>query len=83
MDDKVIVIFINEKTHLGVDIEIPTNITGNELIYGLNEAFQLGISIDNPEKCFLRMENPIGIIRGDTTIREYGIRNGSKIIMDF
>lgn len=82
MEDKVIVIFVNGKIHMELDVEIPLNITANELIYGLNEAFKLGISIDDPEECFLRMENPIGIIRGDTIISEYGIRNGSKIIMD-
>lgn len=83
MDDKVIVIFVNGKTQMGIDIEVPVNITANELIFGLNEAFKLGINIDNPEECFLRMENPIGILRGDTLISDCGIRNGSKVIMDF
>lgn len=82
MDNKAIVIFINVRTNMGIDIEVPLNITANELIYGLNEAFHLGINIDNPEECYLRMENPIGLLRGDTVLNEYGIRNGSKIIMD-
>lgn len=79
MDDKVIVIFKNKHIPRGLDIEIPLNITGNELIYGLKESFNLEIDIDNPEESCLRMENPIGLIRGDTKLNEYGIRNGSVI----
>ena len=82
MENKVIVIFINKQTRKGIDIEIPLNITANELIYGLNEAFHLGINIDDPEKCYLRMENPIGLLRGDTFLSECGIRNGSNIIWE-
>lgn len=82
MDDKVIVIFKNERNPGGRDIEIPLNITGNELIFGLKESFNLGIDIDNPEECCLRMENPIGLIRGDTKLIEYGIRNGSVIFAE-
>ena len=41
MEDKVIVIFVNGKTNMEIDIEIPLIITANELIYGLNQAFHL------------------------------------------
>lgn len=82
MDNKAIVILVNGRMNKGIDVEIPLNITANELIYGLNQALHLGINIDNPEECFLRMENPIGLLRGDTILSEYGIRNGSKIIID-
>ena len=82
MDDKVIVIFKNEQIPNGMDIQIPLNITGNELIYGLKESFNLEIDIDNPEESYLRMENPIGLIRGDTKLIEYGIRNGSVIFAE-
>ena len=61
----------------GIDLEIHHAISPNELIYGLNNSLNLGINMDNPEECFLRMENPIGLIRGETILREYRIRNGS------
>lgn len=78
-DNKVIVIFRCKQFEGGIDIEIPLGISANELIYGLNQGFNLRINMDNPEECFLRMENPIGFLRGDTLLSEYGIRNGSVI----
>lgn len=82
MDNKVVVM-IKMANNPGVfDIEIPLNITANELIYGLKQAFNLAINMDNPDECFLRMENPIGILHGDTLLSEYGIRNGSTIIIE-
>ncbi len=77
MDDKAIVIFKKKNDDKGIDIEIPLNITANELIYGLNKALELGIDMEAPEEAYFRMENPIGLIRGDVLLREYGIRNGS------
>ncbi len=78
-DNKVIVIFLCKQYGAGLDIEIPLNITANELLYGLNQGMNLGINMDNPEECYLRMENPVGFLRGDTILSEYGIRNGSVI----
>ena len=81
-DNKVIVIFKCKQVPEGIDIEIPLNISANELIYGLNQGFNLRINMDNPEECYLRMENPIGFLRGDTILSEYGIRNGSVISVE-
>ena len=78
-ENKVIVIFKSSLFQDEIDIEIPLNISANELIYGLNEGYKLMIDIDNPEDCYLRMENPIGLLRGETLLSEYGIRNGSVI----
>ena len=80
MEDKVIVVFRIANMNVETDIEIPLNISANELIYGLNQAFHLRINMDNPDECYLRMENPIGLIRGDTILNEYGIRNGSVLV---
>ncbi|RKM53850.1 hypothetical protein D6853_15035 [Butyrivibrio sp. X503] len=82
MDDKAIVIFKINQNEIGIDIEIPLNITANELIFGLNKGFNLGINMDDPTQCYLRMENPIGFLRGDTMLNEYGIRNGSVIYVE-
>ncbi|RKM57761.1 hypothetical protein D6856_13985 [Butyrivibrio sp. XB500-5] len=82
MDNKAIIIFKSKKNETGIDIEIPLNISANELIYGLNQGIHLGINMDDPEQCYLRMENPIGFLRGDTMLNEYGIRNGSVIYVE-
>lgn len=62
-----------------VDLEIPIDITARELIIGLNEAYDLGISIENVRECFLNCENPICLIKGNRLIKEYGLRTGSII----
>ncbi len=65
-----------------VDIEIPLNITANELIYGLKQAFNLKMNMDNPDECYIRVENPIALLHGDTVLSEYGLRNGSTIFIE-
>lgn len=82
MDDKVIVIFKKRSSDQGIDIEIPKDITAAELIYGLNQGLHLGLNIDDPIHAYMRSENPIALVRGDVTIEELGIRNGSVIIME-
>ena len=47
MNEKAIVEFINLKNNIKEELEIPTNITANDLIIALNEAFDLEMDIDN------------------------------------
>lgn len=62
-----------------VDLEIPLNITANDLIAALNTVYDLNIDTDNIGMCFLKMENPIALLHGNKTLREYKMRNGSVI----
>lgn len=82
MEEKAVVIFKRNYTDKGVDIEIPLTISVNELIFGLNEAFKLGLDIGNPAECYMKARNPIALLRGEKTLLDYGIRNGSIIFMD-
>lgn len=61
------------------DIEVPLDISGNDLVIALNQAFKLGIDVNNILDCYLNMENPIALIRGNKLLRDYGMRNGSII----
>ena len=61
------------------DLEIPLNITANELIQALNEAYGLHLDQRNAREYLLKSERPIALLRGDTTLSEFGIRNGSVI----
>ena len=78
--EKIIVLFANENTGEEFDIEIPLDITANELIYGLNKGLNLGIKMNEPTECFFRAENPIALLRGDTRLEDYNLHQGSKII---
>lgn len=80
MNEKVIIQFINKLTKQNVDLEIPINITANDLIIALNEAFHLEMDIDNIFNCYLIAENPIAFLHGNKTLTEYGVRTGTKII---
>ena len=46
MNNKVIIQFINEGAKQNVELEIPINITANDLIIALNEAFNLEMDVD-------------------------------------
>ena len=78
-NDKVIIIFNNSKEKRKIDIEVPLNITVSELFIGLNNAYKLGIDITDTRKCFLKSENPIALLKGNKTLFQYGIHNGTII----
>ncbi len=80
MEEKVVVEFINDMKQTHVDLEIPLEITANDLVLALNEAYGLEMDTENIFSCYLVDENPIAFLRGNKTLKEFGIRNGSYII---
>lgn len=80
MDKKTIVILVcDHRKNKEADVEIPLNITANELIVALNESFHLNMDTDNLFKCYLSAENPIALLKGEKTIDEFGLHDGSII----
>ena len=73
------VIFISEPCGINVDLDIPLDITANELVMSLNVAYGLGINTENIKDCYLKAEDPIALLRGNKHLEDYGIRNGSTI----
>lgn len=61
------------------DIEVPLDITANELLTALNQGYHLGIDEKDIRQCYLKTENPIALLKGNKTIEEYQLRNGSII----
>ena len=80
MEEKAVVVFINQESKKQVDLEIPLEITANDLVLALNEAYGLGIDTNDIFNCYFVAENPIAFLRGNKTLKEFGIRNGSYII---
>lgn len=80
MGEKAIVGFRNYLDNSTTEIEVPLDITANDLAKALNESFQLGMDTDNIFNCYLVAENPIAFLRGNKTLKEFGVRNGSSII---
>lgn len=61
------------------DIEVPLDITANELLAALNQGYHLNIDLQDRKQCCLRTENPIALLKGNRTIEEYGLREGTII----
>ena len=80
MGDTITVIFDNQQTGYKTNLEIPLNITANDLITALNTTYNLNMDIDNIFHCYLVAENPIAFLRGNKTLEDFGLRTGSRII---
>ena len=82
MENKLIIRFKNVNQRQEFDIEVPDDITANELIYGLKKSFKLNIDMDDQAKCYMRAENPIALIKGEVVLSDLGLRDGSVVIFE-
>ncbi len=79
MRDTVIIILRIHKRTFQTDLEVPVNITANDLVIALNAAYELNINVEDIRNCYLKMENPIALLHGNKMLKDYGIRDGSVI----
>lgn len=79
MGNTVILIFNHKKLNRMIDIEVPLDISANELIYGLNAGLDLGIDISDVAECYLCTDEPRALLRGDKALEDFGLRNGTVI----
>ena len=77
--ETAIIIFNIVKRKFTTDLESPLDISANELVVALNAAYELNIDTSDIKNCYLKAENPIALLRGDKTLAEFGLRNGSII----
>lgn len=77
--ETAIIVFNMHKRRQTADLQVPLNITANELVIALNTAYELGIDTSDIKNCYLKAENPIALLKGKKTLAEFGIRNGSII----
>lgn len=79
MDNKAIVIFKIHKRNYETDLEIPLDISANDLVNALNTAFDLGIDTTDVSNCYFKSENPIALLKGNKLLADFGVRNGTII----
>lgn len=80
MDQETVIIILDLiKRKKTVDLEVPLNITANELVNALNTAYGLGINTNDIKNCYLKAEHPIALLRGNRTLGEFGVRDGTVI----
>ncbi|MGM9972541.1 MAG: EsaB/YukD family protein [Clostridiaceae bacterium] len=77
--ETAIITFKIPKRNFETDLEVPLRITANELVIALNIAYSLNIDISNIKNCYLKAENPIALLRGNKTLADFGLINGSII----
>ena len=77
--DTAIIIFNIIKRNFTVDLEVPLDISANDLVNALNTAYELNINTSDIKNCYLKAENPIALLKGNKTLAEFGLRNGSVI----
>ena len=80
MNGKAIIEFINKSDNTEIELEVPLNITANDLIIALNDAFSLGMDVENIFNCYLIAENQIEFLNGNKLLEAYGIRNVNRRI---
>ena len=79
-NEKKIVNFIDEIRGQTHELEIPLNISANTLITALKRAYDLNLDENNTTECYMACEYPIAFLKGNRTLADFGIRNGSSII---
>lgn len=79
MNNKAIIIFNITKRNFSVDLEIPLDISANDLVIALNSAYDLEIDTSDVKNCYLKAENPIALLKGNKLLSDYGIRNATVI----
>lgn len=77
--NRVIARFLAPHKSICCDIEIPLDITANDLVVGLNEAYKLGIDLSDMRQCYFSCENPVALLKGKRLLGEFGLRDGSLI----
>lgn len=60
------------------DIEVPLDISASELCEAIFSTYLPEKGTD-AQKYYLKSERPVALLRGEKTLREYGIRDGSVI----
>lgn len=79
MEERIVVTLNLMKKGEMHDIEVPVDITANELLIALNQGYELGIDLKDITQCFLKTENPIALLKGNKTLSDYKLHNGTVI----
>lgn len=78
-NDYVTIVFKNQKAEKEYDLVVPLNISAHDLVIALNSAFELNIDVSDIKNCYLSADKPLAFLRGEKTLKEHGIRNGSVV----
>jgi len=81
MKDRAVVVFEVPETGLKKEIDIPLEISANDLIVSLNSTYDLNMDTDNLSACYFVSDNPMAFLHGSRKLSDFGIRDGSRIMV--
>lgn len=79
MDEKAVVKFVNHTSGFEIDIEVPLDITAQDLFIALNRGLKLGVNENDRYNYFLKADKPLAFLSGTETLDKFGVRNGTVI----
>lgn len=78
MNTAIIIFKHNKKS---AELEVPLNITADELVDVVNTVFKTGVDLEDSRQRFLKSESPLALLKGSKTLEEYKIRTGTVITL--
>ena len=78
-EDRILIEFYRDRGGPARELDVPADITAQDLVRALNEAYHLGMNPANPREFHLQAEEPIALLRGKRTLKEIGLHNASRI----
>jgi len=74
---RLIKVIVRIGTGQEMDVEIPAQISADRLIGALHE----GLHLPGKKPSFIRVENPVAMLCGSTTVEEYELHQGSILYL--
>lgn len=78
-EDRILIEFYRDRGGPARELDVPADLSAQDLVRALNEAYRLGMDPANPREFFLRAEEPIALIRGKHTLKELGLHDASRV----
>lgn len=79
MSNSAVIKFVNHSSRFELDLEVPLDITAQDLFLALNRSLNLGINEKDRYNYFLKADKPLAFLSGMETLDKFGVRNGTII----
>lgn len=79
MSEKAVMIVNVPSKGIREDLEIPLNISANDLILAFSGLYGFPVNPDNIFSYYLKADNPKALLRGEKMLSEYGLRTGTEL----
>ena len=77
-DSAIVTVFMGDSLKC-TDLELPLDITANDLIIAFSTLFSKPIKREQIFNYCIRSDAPKALLMGENLLKDYGIRDGSKL----